>query len=91
MPDTPDLLSSREPTEPAHKFIHILPVQLTPLLGREQEEAAVCNLLRRQEIRLLTLTGAGGIGKTRLALQVATDLLDDFCRWSLFRFASSPR
>ena len=78
MQDKSYLLSSRESTQPAHRYLHILPVQLTPLLGREQEEAAVCNLLHRREIRLLTLTGAGGIGKTRLALQVATDLLDGF-------------
>src|SRR5439155_13363075 len=55
-----------------------LPAQLTSLIGREQEEAAACTLLRRQEVRLLTLTGTGGVGKTRLGLQVATDLLDDF-------------
>ena len=55
-----------------------LPAQLTPLIGREQEVAAACTLLCRQEVRLATLTGTGGIGKTRLALQVATDLLAYF-------------
>src|SRR5215213_9079358 len=55
-----------------------LPLQPTPLVGREKEVSEVCDLLRGTETRLLTLTGPGGIGKTRLALQAAADLLDDF-------------
>ncbi len=57
---------------------HNLPVQPTPFIGREQEVVAVGHLLRREEVRLLTLTGPGGIGKTRLALQVAADLSEVF-------------
>lgn len=57
---------------------HNLPAQPTPLLGREQEVAVGREMLRRAEVRLLTLTGPGGTGKTRLSLQVATELLDDF-------------
>lgn len=55
-----------------------LPIQLTPLLGREQEAASAAALLRRPDVRLLTMSGAAGIGKTRLAIQVATDLVRDF-------------
>lgn len=55
-----------------------LPVQLTSLIGRVQEVAAMCTLLQRVNVRLVTLTGTGGIGKTRLGLAVATELLDMF-------------
>jgi predicted ATPase/class 3 adenylate cyclase/DNA-binding CsgD family transcriptional regulator len=57
---------------------HNLPIQLTPLIGREREVAAVQHLLQRQEVRLLTLTGPGGSGKTRLGLQVAAECSDRF-------------
>jgi len=55
-----------------------LPAQATSVIGRDQEVAAVCELVRRPNVRLLTLSGPGGTGKTRLALQAAADLLDDF-------------
>jgi len=55
-----------------------LPIQPTSLIGREKEVAALLNLLRREEVRLLTLTGPGGTGKTRLGLQVAAELIDIF-------------
>ncbi len=57
---------------------HNLPAQLTPLIGREQEVSTACVLLRRPEVRLMTLTGTGGIGKTRLGLQIASAFLPDF-------------
>jgi class 3 adenylate cyclase len=74
----PDLPSSFPHLKSLDHHAHNLPVQPTPLIGREQTGATVCELLRRAEVRLLTLTGPGGTGKTRLGLQVAADLLEDF-------------
>ncbi|MGE0545042.1 MAG: tetratricopeptide repeat protein [Dehalococcoidia bacterium] len=54
-----------------------LPRPPTSLIGREREREAVSGQLRRAEVQLLTLTGAGGVGKTRLALAIAEDLLAD--------------
>jgi len=53
-----------------------LPQQLTSFIGREREQAEIATLLARSA--LLTLVGGGGIGKTRLSLQVAADLMDEF-------------
>ena len=55
-----------------------LPVQPTPLIGREHEVAALGQLLRREGVRLVTLTGPGGAGKTSLAIQTASELRDVF-------------
>jgi predicted ATPase/class 3 adenylate cyclase len=55
-----------------------LPAQPTPLLGRAGELAEIAGLLVREQTGLVTLTGPGGTGKTRLALQAAADALDDF-------------
>ena len=57
---------------------HNLQMQPTPLLGRDQEVERACAQLRRDDVRLITLTGPGGTGKTRLGLQIAADLLDDY-------------
>jgi predicted ATPase/class 3 adenylate cyclase len=57
---------------------HNLPVQPTPLLGREEQLAALGALLRGDDVRLVTLTGPGGIGKTRLAVQLAAELVEAF-------------
>jgi predicted ATPase/class 3 adenylate cyclase len=55
-----------------------LPAPLTSFVGREGDLAEACRLLHREQVRLLTLTGPGGIGKTRLALQVAAELVEAF-------------
>jgi len=57
---------------------HNLPAQPTALIGREQAIATVCALLQRADVHLVTLTGPGGTGKTRLALQTGAELLEDF-------------
>jgi predicted ATPase/class 3 adenylate cyclase/Tfp pilus assembly protein PilF len=55
-----------------------LPTQLTPFIGRLEELASVSALLLRGDVRLVTLIGPGGIGKTRLGLQVAAEIVDAF-------------
>jgi len=50
----------------------------TPFIGRRRELAALTEILKTDDVRLVTLTGPGGIGKTRLALQAAADLADEF-------------
>jgi predicted ATPase/class 3 adenylate cyclase len=74
----PGLAADFPPLRTLDAHQHNLPIEPTPLLGREEQTAAVCSLLRRGDVRLVTLTGAGGIGKTRLAIQIAAELVEDF-------------
>ena len=64
------------PRESSERRTHNLPAPLTSFIGRERELAELARLL--PSTRLLTLTGAGGCGKTRLALEVARQMLDGF-------------
>ncbi len=73
-----DLPADFPPLKTPDIQLNNLPTQLTTLIGREQEVAVVCPLLRQTNVRLVTLTGTGGIGKTRLGLEVATELLNTF-------------
>jgi predicted ATPase len=57
---------------------HNLPAQPTPFIGRSAQVAAIKELILRQDVRLITLIGPGGTGKTRLSLQVAQEALDHF-------------
>ena len=70
------LLSDFPPLKTLDSFHHNLPIQLTSFIGREKEISEVKQLLA--ERRLVTLTGPGGTGKTRLSLQVAADLIEAF-------------
>ncbi len=70
--DAPPAVPRASGTPPRHN----LPLQLTPFVGRAEQIAQLVQQLQTR--RLLTLTGAGGVGKTRLALAVAAQLLDEF-------------
>jgi predicted ATPase/class 3 adenylate cyclase len=74
----PDLTADFPPLRTLTTQPNNLPVEPTPFLGRENQVAQVVNLLSRDDVRLLTITGPGGVGKTRVAVQAAADMLEDF-------------
>jgi len=76
--NAPDLPAEFPPLRTLDAKLTNLPAQPTPLIGREREVAAILSLMRRDDVRLVTLTGPGGTGKTRLGLQAAADLLDEY-------------
>jgi predicted ATPase/DNA-binding SARP family transcriptional activator len=70
---------------PAKDFLQLnLPAPLTSLLGRDQEVSALCDYLLSPDTHLLTLTGPPGIGKTRLSIQVASELVEHFKDGAIF-------
>lgn len=73
-----DLPAAFPPLKTLDMHHHNLPVQLTPFIGREQAMAALRARLLDPQTHLLTLTGPGGTGKTRLALQIAAEVLEAF-------------
>jgi predicted ATPase/transcriptional regulator with XRE-family HTH domain/tetratricopeptide (TPR) repeat protein len=66
------------PLRPETSSRHNLPEEATSFIGRAAEVAMLKDLLKRPQVRLVTLTGPGGSGKTRLALRAAANVLDDF-------------
>jgi predicted ATPase/class 3 adenylate cyclase len=74
----PDLPADFPPLKTLDARPNNLPAQTTPFIGREDAIRAVKEQLSNANVRLLSLSGVGGTGKTRLALQAAADMVDEF-------------
>lgn len=86
--DSFDLSHDRESLANIAKKRHNLPIPRTSLIGREQQVAEAAELLLRQDVRLLSLTGPGGAGKTRLGVALAAAVADRFSGFQFVGLAS---
>src|SRR5215471_10521501 len=76
----PEMTAAVDPSRPSSR----IPLPPTPLIGREQEMVRAVHFLQQDRARLLTLTGPAGVGKTRLAMQIAQELGQQFADGALF-------
>ena len=81
---TPSIYHPVASAQDASRVRHNLPLQPTPLIGRETELASLNDFITNPDVRLLTILGAGGMGKTRLALAAAEAQLDHFANGAFF-------
>jgi len=86
VPEQPPSIETTAPTSryvPSPNFTN-LPSQRTSFVGRDEDKRAIHELLNQPETRLITFTGPGGTGKTRLALEVASGLVNTFTNGTVF-------